>query len=889
MAKTHLFEPGISGLPEQRTSLAPPENAPGGVGVELDATCWSETRDIEALLRANDALRHALQQRDTEIAEIKRRFDVTLSNVSQGIAVIDGEGRIQVHNDRWLALTGLTPDDVANHPFLHELVEKMLANGEFVANGTAYEQALRMEGCEPRTRTLDRVRPDGTVLRVQTKKLDDGGQVQMVSDISDLVKRQVEIEATHASLQQTLENVSQGIIKLDADNYIAFYNTRFKEILGIPDDAIRIGMDFMDLLEYQIHSGEFDEFPPEFVERLYGIARNRRAERYERPRKNGTIIEVCSIPLEDGGIVRTFTDVTEARRREAAIAQAEAEFRSLYENSIVGIYRSSLDGRNIRANPALVRLNGFSSEEEMVREVSDIAKDWYVDPDRRAEFVALMERDGRVTDFVSEVHRYKTRERIWITESAWVVRDKDGMPLYYEGMVIDATDRRKAETEIAHLALHDMLTGLPNRTFFLDELRSALQTRRKNEEAAVLCLDLDRFKDVNDTLGHDAGDVLLKLAARRIKRLLPRNSLAARFGGDEFAILLSSLRERESVIQLARAVVKTLSAPFRIRGKRVYVGASIGIALSPGDGEDIHDLLKKADIALYRSKQDGRGTYSFFDIAMTATLLARREIEVELRRAIANDEFELHYQPIIDLETNRPVLFEALVRWRHPQKGLLYPASFIDIAEESGLIVAIGEVVLRQACRTFAALPGNVAVSVNLSPIQFRNHQLAAVVVNVLASTGLAPTRLVLEITESVFLADDPQTINILRQLRQLGVRIALDDFGIGHSSLSYVQKFPFDKIKIDRSFIQETGDGSMNMAIRRAILGLGQDLDIEVIMEGVETEHQRDFLIYEGCRYAQGYHFGRPEPASIALAAFRPKADADDIEVPGEIARKAS
>jgi predicted signal transduction protein with EAL and GGDEF domain len=340
--------------------------------------------------------------------------------------------------------------------------------------------------------------------------------------------------------------------------------------------------------------------------------------------------------------------------------------------------------------------------------------------------------------------------------------------------------------------------------------------------------------------------------------------MAARFGGDEFAVILPDLRDRDSVVQLAKRLVRALSMPYRIRGKRVFVGASVGVAIAPTDGVDAQDLLKKADIALYRAKRDGRGTYAFFDPEMTAALLARREVEQDLRRAIQNDEFVLFYQPIIDLEHNEPAAYEALIRWNHPEKGLLSPAYFIDIAEESGLILQIGELALRQACATFAKLPGGKQVSVNLSPIQFRNHQLAVSVINALAMAGLPPHRLILEITESVLLTDDTRTLEILRQLRLLGVQIALDDFGIGHSSLSYIQKFPFDKIKIDRSFVQDTDDGTMNMAIRRAILGLGQDLSVDVVVEGVETTQQRDMLIFEGARLAQGYLFGKPEPAAI-------------------------
>jgi diguanylate cyclase (GGDEF)-like protein/PAS domain S-box-containing protein len=819
---------------------------------------------IEELDNFNRGLQHSVDQRTAELAIATTTINATLSNVDQGIVMIDPDGQVSVFNRRFVEFSGLKPEDCENKPFFRDLVDRMLDQGEFARMGTEFQLWAAKVAHKPGNRVFERTRPNGTVLRVQTKRMANGGEVRVLSDITDLARRRQEVETIRRELEETIENVSQGIMKIGADKKIEFFNSRVIELLGLPATFLRAGVLFEELLEFQIGAGEFDNMGSEFIEfvRSGGVALTNQS--YARRRPNGIILDVHTIVLPDGGAVRTFTDVTEARSRELQLERAEAEFRSLFENSIVGIYRSALDGTQLRANPAFARLNGYASEAELLEHASSLAHNWYVDPDRRDEFTAIMARDGRTTDFVSEVYRMKTGEKIWISEAAWIVRDAEGRPLYYEGMVIDATDRKRAENEIEHLALHDMLTSLPNRTLFLEKLTNSITTNRKGQEIAVLCLDLDHFKDVNDTMGHDTGDVLLRIAARRLGRAVPANGMAARFGGDEFAVILPDLRDRDVVVQLAKRLVRTLSMPYRIRRKRVYVGASVGVAIAPTDGTDAQELLKKADIALYRAKRDGRGTYAFFDPEMTAALHARREVEQDLRRAIQNDEFVLFYQPIIDLEHNEPAAYEALIRWNHPEKGLLPPAYFIDIAEESGLILQIGEIALRQACATFAKLPGGKQVSVNLSPIQFRNHQLAVSVINALAIAGLPPHRLILEITESVLLTDDTRTLEILRQLRLLGVQIALDDFGIGHSSLSYIQKFPFDKIKIDRSFVQDTDDGTMNMAIRRAILGLGQDLSVDVVVEGVETAQQRDMLIFEGARLAQGYLFGKPEPASI-------------------------
>lgn len=822
-------------------------------------------RSIEMMIEELNGYNHSLEdlvaKRTSDVERVHARLEATLANADQGIVMIDAEGRMIVCNAKFIEFAGLAPEDCEGNPIFADLVTKMVANGEFEPMGEDFKTWAMRAGSHLGVSSFQRTRPDGTVLQVRARKLAEGGEVRTMTDITDVVSKAAEIERINDTLEATLLNVTQGILKLDASHCIAVFNPRVEELLDLPQGFLRIGMPFREMLEYQIANGEFANMPPEFVAFVRSGGVSLSAQCYVRTRPNGTILEIRTVPLPDGSAVRTFTDITEQKNRELALKKAEEELRSLFDNSIVGIYRSTADGRQLRANPALVRMNGYTSEAEMIASIDYQQNQWYVDEGVREEFIRLIERDGRVDDFVSEVYRYKTREKFWVSESAWLVRDAAGNPLYYEGMVIDATARKEAEAEIAHIALHDMLTDLPNRALFVDTLTSELNRNRKGAEVGVLCIDLDHFKDVNDTMGHDAGDILLRMAAKRLQRVLPRRGLAARFGGDEFAIIAPDIRDREAVLDLAREVVRALSHPFRIRGKRVYVGASVGIAMGPTDGTEPVDLLKKADIALYRAKHDGRGTYACFDIAMTAAIVQRREVEVELRRAIENREFRVFYQPIVDLETVKPVCYEALIRWQHPTKGLLSPFHFIDIAEESGLISPIGQLVLEEACATFAKLDPALCVSVNLSPVQFRNHQLAVTVVNALASSGLPARRLVLEITESVLLNDDAKTLDILKQLRMLGLRIALDDFGIGHSSLSYLQKFRFDKIKIDKSFLQGADDGTMNTAIRRAILGLGHDLGVEVIVEGVETAVQRDMLIYEGARYAQGYLWGKPRP----------------------------
>jgi diguanylate cyclase (GGDEF)-like protein len=431
-------------------------------------------------------------------------------------------------------------------------------------------------------------------------------------------------------------------------------------------------------------------------------------------------------------------------------------------------------------------------------------------------------------------------------------------------ILTDIAERREAEARIRHMAHHDALTDLPNRVFFRDRLAQALaRARREGEAVAVLCLDLDRFKEVNDTLGHAAGDQLLEAVADRLRADVREADTIARLGGDEFAVVQTALTQPGGADALSRRIVEALSRPFDLGGNVLAsVGASVGVALYPADGEDPDRLLRRADLALYRAKADGRGTHRFFEEQMDAQLRARAALERDLRGALAEERFELNYQPQVDLATGRLAGAEALLRWRHPERGMVPPAEFIPLAEETGLIVPIGEWVLATACREACGWPAPLRVAVNLSPVQFRQPGLAELVVRTLRCTGLDPTRLELEITEGVLLRDTDATVGALEALRALGVRIAMDDFGTGYSSLSYLRRFPFDKIKIDRSFVADLGRSGDAAEIVRAVIHLGRGLGMRANAEGVETAEQATLLRVAGCGEGQGYYFGRPVPA---------------------------
>jgi diguanylate cyclase (GGDEF)-like protein len=425
----------------------------------------------------------------------------------------------------------------------------------------------------------------------------------------------------------------------------------------------------------------------------------------------------------------------------------------------------------------------------------------------------------------------------------------------------DVTEQRQAAARIAYLAHHDALTGLPNRVMLRERLSEMLGDVASGEALAVLGLDLDNFKEINDMLGHPFGDALLRQVADRLRAATSSSDVVARMGGDEFTIVQSGGAQPEAATSLATRLIEKLSAPYELDGHHVRVGTSVGVALAPADGVDADQLLKSADLALYRAKAEGRGVCRFFEAEMNEKMQARRQLEIDLRKALPNGEFELYYQPLLNLKSNSVEGFEALLRWNHPQRGRISPAEFIPLAEEIGMITPIGEWVLRQACAEAVNLPEHIKVAVNLSPAQFTTRNLVASVFNALAAAGLPASRLELEITESVLLEDTDLALTVLHQLRALGVLIAMDDFGTGYSSLSYLQKFPFDKIKVDRSFIMDLNENSGSMAVLRAVASLGASLGVTTTAEGVETEAQLVAVRGEGISQIQGYLVSVPKP----------------------------
>lgn len=685
--------------------------------------------------------------------------------------------------------------------------------------------------------------------------------------------RTTELEKVRRLLQATFDSIPQGVLMVDADGRARVWNRRAPRFLGVSPELLATHPFHAELVAQREALGQSRDLSGPFEAWL---AAGEAAEEHvqEWHGADGVVLDIRSVPLAGGGFVRTYADVTDQRAREAAIVRAERDYRGLFENSVVGIYRSTIDGRQLRANPALVKLNGYASEEEMLPAVRDIAAEWYVEPGKREEFKRLMREHGRVTDFVAEIYRHKTRERIWVSETAWTIYDENGEPKCFEGTVVDATERVVAARRIEYLAHHDALTGLANREVFQQRLARLLSKSREGRGVAVLCIDLDRFKAVNDTLGHQAGDALLREAAQRLEDNVRPGDLVARLGGDEFAVIQTRVRDAEDALALANRLRARLAEPFVIAGQSVSIAGSVGIAVSPGHGVETDVLHHHADLALYRAKKEAPGSAVLFEEVLSVQALRRRAIEAELRAAIEADGLDLAYQPIFDPAAGRPVSYEALLRWNNPTRGPVPPSEFVPIAEEAGLISRIGAWVLTRACEAAWALGEDVGVSVNVSPAQFADRSIVPAVVRALAESGLPARRLTLEITESLLLRDIEDTKARIGQLRALGVRVALDDFGVGYSALGYLSSFEIDVVKIDRSFVASIARDATQAAIVKAIFDLCRALDIEVVAEGIEDCEQAARLSELGCERFQGYFFGRPRPLaetvepSLALAS---------------------
>ena len=583
-----------------------------------------------------------------------------------------------------------------------------------------------------------------------------------------------------------------------------------------------------------------------------------------------------AVKAENGPIKEIHTvsrDITQRRNAEQAMQAAEAKYRSIFENAVEGIFQTTPDGTYIDANPSLARIYGYDSPAQLIESMTDIGNQLYVESSRRADFVQEMSAANAVANFEAQIRR-KDGKIIWISENARAVKGENGELLYFEGTVEDITARKSAEEQLLHDALHDKLTGLANRALFMDRLGQAFGRLKRHHDAlfAVLFLDFDRFKNVNDSLGHLAGDQLLIQLATRLEHCLRPGDTVSRLGGDEFAILLEEIVDVNEAIGVAERIQKEMAIPFQIVGQELFSSVSIGIALGGPQYEKPEDLLRDADVAMYCAKASGKARHEVFDAGMHTRAVALLQLETDLRWAIERGEFRLWYQPIVSLQSGKIGGFEALIRWQHPERGLVSPLDFIPVAEETGWIVPIGRWVLEEACRQLAQwrrdFPRETALtmSVNLSSKQFAQRDLIPFIEGQLQLHNLPPGCLKLEITESALMDNAQDVTDRLLQMRAIGCLLGLDDFGTGYSSLSYLHRFPLDTLKIDRSFIARMTEGGENREIVNTIVSLGRNLGMDVVAEGVEDALQLADLRALSCKSGQGYFFARPLPAPDAF-----------------------
>jgi diguanylate cyclase (GGDEF)-like protein/PAS domain S-box-containing protein len=677
------------------------------------------------------------------------------------------------------------------------------------------------------------------------------------------VRRQ--LKEQNMQLDGAINNMIQGLCMFDAQNRLLVWNERYRAMYNIDPARIWRGCGIRELLEARIAAGTFPLDPGCYENKLRAALKQGETFTLNIELADGRIIAVVNQPMKGGGWVATHEDITERKRAERDLEQTRSFLDTIIENVPSPIIVKDAESlRYLLINRAAERYLGVDRAKMLGKRAGEVM------PAVSADHIEAEDRrliESREILFLDE-HALLTPgngTRI-VTTTRLPVKGADGKPQYLISLIRDLTDRKRNEQRLAHLAHHDPLTDLPNRPAFNECINATVGlATAAGESFAVLCLDLDRYKSINDVYGHSAGDQLLREIAHRLEAAC-EGAFLARIGGDEFAVITPTGAQPAGAEALAGRLIAALDTDIDVDGMPMSIGLTVGIAVFPQDGADALTLVANADAALFRAKSEARGSVRFFELAMDKKLRERRALQQDLRLAIARNELELHYQP--QAHINGEITgFEALVRWHHPRFGLVAPSTFIPLAEETGLIIHMGEWILRAACQEAASWPKPLRIGINLSPVQFQRGDLVKLVHEVLLESGLSPSRLELEITEGVLIGDFSGAVAILRRLKNLGVRIAMDDFGTGYSSLSYLQSFPFDKIKIDQAFVANLSHSQQAVTIIRAVIALGRGLDLPVVAEGVETEEQRKFLAAEHCSEIQGYLVGRPKPIAAYAA----------------------
>jgi diguanylate cyclase (GGDEF)-like protein/PAS domain S-box-containing protein len=681
-----------------------------------------------------------------------------------------------------------------------------------------------------------------------------------------------EAREQHHRLEAALNNMKQGLCMFDAQDRVVIWNQRYLDMYGIPADQLWSGCELHKLLETRHVGGTFSVDIGEYIEGIHTALAREGSFKKITELADGRSIELINQSIPGGGWVATHEDITERIKAERDLARTRAFLDAVITNVPTPIIvKDAKTLRYLLVNKATEKFFGIDAEGIVGKTALEVFNS-SVGQDIQNRDIEML-KSGQEAFYDEHETKTPSGDARVVTTTRLPVTMNGSEPRYIISVLHDLTQRKRDEERITYMSHHDAMTELPNRVSFNECLNGMLDLAKKDGASfAVLCLDIDRFKTVNDTFGSRTGDAVLKQLANRLEEAC-QGAFLARVGGDEFCVVSPTGQQPAVADALAARLREATAADFDVDGNPISVSITIGIALYPSDADDVTGLLANAEAALYRAKSDNRSGVLFFEPEMDKQLRERRALQHDLKQALQNDELELYYQPQADMAGN-VVGFEALARWHHPRQGMVPPSTFIPLAEESGLIMPLGQWILRTACKEAAGWPKPLRIAVNLSPVQFQHGELANQIHETLLATGLAPNRLEIEITEGVLIGDFSRAMAILRRIKNMGVRIAMDDFGTGYSSLSYLQSFPFDKIKIDQVFIANLMNSPQSAAIVRAVIGLGQGLQLPVIAEGVETREQRDFLTKASCDGMQGYLIGRPHPiAYYAEMVGRPPA----------------
>ena len=798
-----------------------------------------------------------------------RLFRDMLEHVPVGIALFDPDLRLLAINHLTVAMLefplSLFTDQM---PTLEDLLYFNACRGEYGPGDPHELTRQRMDLARKReAHRFVRQRPGGSMIEVIGAPLPGGGFVSIYTDITEREHNAAAMNDQTLYLRSVLAHLPQGISVFDDQLRLKCWNDKLLDVLDLPPEGVYPDVPFDDLIRYPARRGEFGPGNPEaYVQQRREWALRFQPHRLERQRPNGRTHLVEGCPMQaDGrivGFVTSYTDITENKEREAALAEKNALLQTLADNLPCGVSIFDKDLHLVLMNDEAIRLLGFTRELVDQRpHFSELARF----NAERGEYGAV-----DVERFVADITTkalHPTHHRMERVRPNGVVIDLVGAPIPHGGFVTiysDVTEQRQAAQAIERLAHHDTLTGLANRYTLearLDQL--VADARRHGRRLAVLFLDMDNFKGINDSLGHAMGDEFLRITAQRLRETVRENDIVARLGGDEFVVVLPEVRQPEHALRVASKLLEQLAQPIELSEHRLNASTSIGICFYPQDGQDRGSLMQSADIAMYQAKSMGKGVYRCFDATMMEVATRRASLERALKQAVAQQAFDVHYQPQLDCRSGQVLGLEALIRWERSAGQWIAPLDFIPLAEELGLINQMGEWVLHTAC---AALAGwhrqglsHLTLSVNLSAVQLRNPQLPAQIAQVLQTHALPAGALTLEVTESVAMQDPLASVQRLEQIRTLGVRLAMDDFGTGYSSLAYLQRLPLDYLKLDRTFVRDLETNPNDAAICTATISLAHHLGLAVVAEGVETPGQRDFLVGLACDMCQGYLFSRP------------------------------